>query len=38
MSQERCDVCNSRLFVAEPFKTTQQEIKEVTGWSEYPSE
>lgn len=28
MSQKRCDVCNSILFVAEPFKTTQQEILE----------
>jgi hypothetical protein len=28
MPQDRCDVCNSILFVAEPFKTTQQEILE----------
>ena len=28
MSQERCDVCNSILFVAEPFKTTQLEVIE----------
>lgn len=28
MSQKRCDVCNSILFIAEPFKTTQQEILE----------
>lgn len=28
MSQKQCDVCNSILFVAEPFKTTQKEILE----------
>ena len=33
MSPDRCDVCNSILFVAEPFKTTRREIVEFASHS-----
>src|SRR5215211_4091253 len=36
MAEKQCDVCNSIMFEAEPFKTTQQDILEFAQQSSLP--